>query len=60
MDVGKQERAYADYFVKLRKNWLIGKHRSEWETDIKMNLREIGCEDTNRIQVAQDWIHLRT
>jgi hypothetical protein len=32
---------------------------SKWETDIKMNLKEMGCEDMSRIQVAQDWIQLR-
>ena len=32
----------------------LGRPRSIWEDNIKMNLREVGCDTGNWIDVAQD------
>jgi hypothetical protein len=37
----------------------LGKHRRRWEDNIKMDLREIGIEGTNWIQLAQDRVRWR-
>jgi hypothetical protein len=34
--------------------------RSKWETDIKMDLKEIGYEDVDWIHLAHDWEQWRT
>jgi hypothetical protein len=36
-----------------------GKTRRRWEDNIKMDLREIGIDGTNWIQLAQDRVQLR-
>ena len=33
----------------------LGRHRRRWEDNIKMDLREVGCRDIDRIELAQDW-----
>jgi hypothetical protein len=37
----------------------LGRPRRRWEDNIKMNLREIGINGTNWIQLAQDRIQWR-
>ena len=32
----------------------LGRPRSRWEDNIKMNLQEVGCGDTDWIELAQD------
>jgi hypothetical protein len=32
----------------------LGKPRRRWENNIKMDMQEMGCEDTDWIDVAQD------
>jgi hypothetical protein len=32
----------------------FGKHRYRWEDNIKMDLKEVVCEDLDRIHMAQD------
>jgi hypothetical protein len=32
----------------------LGRHRRRWEDNIKMDLREIGFDEANWIQLAQD------
>jgi hypothetical protein len=32
----------------------LGRSRCRWEDNIKMNIREIGIDGANRIQLAQD------
>ena len=35
-------------------NGSLGRPRRRWEDNIKMDLREVGCEDVGWIDVAQD------
>jgi hypothetical protein len=37
----------------------LGRPRSRWEDNIKMNLREIGIDGSNWIQLAQDRVQWR-
>ena len=32
----------------------LGRPRHKWEDNIKMDLQEVGCEGTDRIDLAQD------
>ena len=32
----------------------LGRHRRRWEDNIKMDLQEVGCGDTDWIELAQD------
>jgi hypothetical protein len=38
----------------------LGRPRRRWEDDIKMDLREIGIDEANWIQLAQDRVQWRT
>jgi hypothetical protein len=38
----------------------LGRPRRRWEDNIKMDLREIGIDGANWIQLAQDRVHRRT
>ena len=33
---------------------LLGRHRSRWEANIKMDLQEVGCGGMDWIELAQD------
>jgi hypothetical protein len=37
----------------------LGRPRRRWEDDIKLDLREIGIDGANWIQLAQDWVQWR-
>jgi hypothetical protein len=37
----------------------LGRHRRRWEDNIKMDLREIGVDGANWIQLAQDRVQWR-
>jgi hypothetical protein len=37
----------------------LGRPRSRWEDNIKMDLREIGIDEKNWIQLAQDRVQWR-
>jgi hypothetical protein len=37
----------------------VRRPRSRWEDNIQLNLREIGMDEANRIQLAQDRAHWR-
>jgi hypothetical protein len=53
--VGGQERSKQGYGgEKLKKRIPIGRTRRRWEYDIKMDLREVGWEDMDRINMAKD------
>jgi hypothetical protein len=39
---------------------LLGRPRRRWEDNIKMDLREIGIDRTNWIQLAEDRVQWRT
>jgi hypothetical protein len=38
----------------------LGRSRRRWEDNIKMDLKEIGIEEANWIQLAQDGVQWRT
>jgi hypothetical protein len=38
----------------------LGRPRSRWEDDIKMDLREIGIDGANWFRLAQDRVQWRT
>jgi RNase P/RNase MRP subunit p29 len=38
---------------------LLGRPRRRWEDNIKMDLREIGIDGTNLIQLTQDRVQCR-
>jgi hypothetical protein len=38
----------------------LGRPRRRWEDNIKMDLREIGIDEANWIQLVQDRVHWRT
>jgi hypothetical protein len=38
----------------------LGRTRRRWEDNIKLDLREIGIDEANRIQLAQDMVQWRT
>jgi hypothetical protein len=37
----------------------LGRPRSRWEDDLKMDLQKVGCGDMDWIELAQDWDRLR-
>jgi len=39
---------------------LLGKYRNGWQDYTEVDLKEIGCEDVNWIQLAQDRFHNST
>jgi hypothetical protein len=41
------------------KEGLLGKTRRRWEDNIEMDLVEIGCEDMEWIQLAEDGIQIQ-
>jgi hypothetical protein len=38
----------------------LGRHRRRWEDNIMLDLREIGIDEANWVQLAQDRIQWRT
>jgi hypothetical protein len=40
--------------VKLGRKRPVGRLRRRWDDNIKMDLQEVGCGDTNWIELAQD------
>jgi hypothetical protein len=36
--------------------WNTSRDETPWEDNVKMDLREIGCEDVNWIHLIQDWV----
>jgi hypothetical protein len=44
---------------RLEDKRLLGRPRRRWEDNIKLDLREIGIDGTNRIRLAQDRVHWR-
>jgi hypothetical protein len=41
-------------FVKKSEGGSLGRPRCRWDDNIKMDLKEIGCENVNWIYLAQD------
>jgi hypothetical protein len=51
--------AYSILLGKSLRNISLGKPKTRWESNIKMDLREIGCEDGRWIELAQDRVQWR-
>jgi hypothetical protein len=47
---------HTEIYSKFQGNRPLGRLRHSWEDNIKMELKEIGCEDVDYIQVAQDMV----
>jgi hypothetical protein len=52
--MGKKRNAYRILVGKPEGNRPLGRSRRMWVDNIKMNLREIGWDGMNRIDLAQD------
>ena len=52
--MGKRRGLYRFLMGKPEGNRPPGKPRHKWEDNIKMDLQEVGCGFTDRIDVAQD------
>ena len=52
--MGESTGLYWDLVGKLKGKRQLGKPRCRWEDNIKMNLQEVGCEDLDLIDVAQN------
>jgi hypothetical protein len=51
---GKKLNAYRVLMGKLEGKWTPGRPIYRWEDNIRMDLREIGWGDVDRIDLAQD------
>jgi hypothetical protein len=58
--MGEKINAYRILVGKPEGKRPLGRHRREWEDNIKMDLRETGWSGMDRIDVAQDRDQLRT
>ena len=52
--VRERRGVYRVLVVKHKGKRPLGRPRHRWEDHIKMNLQEVGCEDMDWIDVAQD------
>jgi hypothetical protein len=52
--VGEKRNAYMILVVKPEGRRPLGRQRRRWEDNIKMDLREIGCDGRDWIVLAQD------
>jgi hypothetical protein len=53
------ERSLQDFGWEARRQEPLGRPRHRWEDNIKMDLREIGINGANWIQLAQDRVQWR-
>jgi hypothetical protein len=56
---GGGERCLQGYGREDRSQEPLGRPRRRWEDNIKMDLRKIGIDGANWIQLSQDWIQWR-
>jgi hypothetical protein len=56
---GRGEKFTHRFSWKTGRDETLAKPRRRWVDNIKMNLRQIECEDVNRIHLAQDRVHWR-
>ena len=52
--MGERTGVYRVLVGKPEVNRPFGKLRRRWEDNIKMDLQEVGCEDTDWVDLAQD------
>jgi hypothetical protein len=60
MTMGKGRGVYMFLVGRPEGKRPLGRHRRRWEDNIKMDLRKIGIDGTNWIQLAQDRVQWRT
>jgi hypothetical protein len=58
--MGETRNAYRILVGKPEGKWPLGRPRRRWVHDIKMNLREIGWDGIDWIELAQDMDKWRT
>jgi hypothetical protein len=58
--MGEGRGVYRVLFGKPEGKGPLGRRRRRWEDDIKLDLREIGIDGANWIQLAQDRVKWRT
>jgi len=51
---GERRGVYRVLVGKLEGKRPLGRHRLKWEENIKMDLQEEGCEDTDWIELGHD------
>jgi hypothetical protein len=52
--IGEERGVYRVLVAKHEGKSQLGRPRRRWENDIKMDLQEVGCEDMDWIELAQD------
>jgi hypothetical protein len=57
--MGERRGVYRVFIGRPEFKRLVGRPRRIWEDNIKMDLREIGIDGANWIQIAQDRIQWR-
>ena len=58
--IGDWKRVYRVLVVKPEGNRTLGRPRLRWEDNIKMDVKEVGCEGMDWIDLAQDRDRCRT
>jgi hypothetical protein len=53
--MGERRGVYRVLMGKPEEKRPLGRLRSRWEDNIKMDLQEVGCGDFDWIKLAQDW-----
>ena len=51
----QSRNAYRVLVGKLEGNRPLGRPRHRWENNIKMDLKEVGCDARNWMDLAHDW-----
>jgi hypothetical protein len=52
--MGESRGVHRAFVGKREEKRSLGRPRSRWENNIKMDIHEVGCEDMKCIDVAQD------
>ena len=55
MRMGEGRGVYRVLVEKPERKGPLGRPRSRWEENIKMDLQEVVCGGTDWIELAQDW-----
>ena len=53
--MGKRRGVYRVLVGKSEDQRPLGRPRRRWVDNIKMDLREVGCEEIDWLELAQDW-----
>lgn len=54
--MGEKRHAYRSLLARCECKRMLGRHRHRWENNIKMDYKEMGEEDVECIQLAQDTV----